>query len=171
MEHDLEYQSTVRQAIRAAAIPLPVSHSTATSSDTLDLSVFRQPHSRQYLVNGRVCPPAGVIEAIRKIHRYMSNYAGWDKRLVTVKVQPEVSPLYSLYVLWWLSGDVCGISGVRGDWQANSPFKLCFDRVVPGGSYKVENLQIILCCVNTAKWDHSDEETREWMRGYKTNSQ
>ena len=36
-----------------------------------------------------------------------------------------------LYALVWQQGDICNLSGVKGDWKANSLTKLAFDEIVP----------------------------------------
>ncbi len=36
-----------------------------------------------------------------------------------------------LYALVWQQGDTCNLSGVKGDWSANSLTKLSFDEIVP----------------------------------------
>ncbi|KAI8608490.1 hypothetical protein BC830DRAFT_1086174 [Chytriomyces sp. MP71] len=56
--------------------------------------------------------------------------------------------------------------GATGNWEQNSALKLTFDRIVPGakgGSYDLK----VLIGVNTAKWDHSQAEAKEWISGYK----
>ena len=36
-----------------------------------------------------------------------------------------------LYALVWQQGDFCNLSGVKGDWKANSLTKLAIDEIVP----------------------------------------
>ncbi len=36
-----------------------------------------------------------------------------------------------LYALVWQHGDICNLSGVKGDWDLNSGTKLAFDEIVP----------------------------------------
>ena len=88
----------------------------------------------------------------------------------TGKKQVEYSILQDLFRLWWVSGDLSNLSGAEGSWVPNHDLKLVFDRIIPGsngGSYLIENVQIILEAENSAKWDFPNEEAISWMAQYK----
>ena len=77
-----------------------------------------------------------------------------------------------LYALVWQQGDFCNLSGVKGDWKANSLTKLAFDEIVPrnpadddvkGGDYTLHNIQIVLVAINEMKWNYSNEEAVEYL--------
>lgn len=141
MEGDLEYQETVRTLIRSAPIPLPLA---ASPEDDLSHFVhpgphFRPTHDMKYNRNGKITPPGDIKKSIdvfwtlnietpnsghfttnskKYIAKRMSIHRGCSKQ--------------ELYKLWWLSGDICNKSGVKGDWVVNSHKKLTFDRIIPG---------------------------------------
>lgn len=170
MENGLDYQEIVRRAIRTASEPLPTLPFDSSSVFPLARRPgFRIPHSTRYVVDGMVVPPDDVRREID---------ACWTRNMETPNQDPRIKPKQQvpfsskkeLYRLWWVSGSLCNLSGVKGNWIENSPFKLCFDQKVPkskGGDYLIGNLQIILSCENTAKWDYENGEAIEWMSGYK----
>ena len=171
MEHGVEYQNRLRAAIRAVPEPPhPVLPFDSASVFPLHhRQGYRIPHSNRHVVNGDVVPPKSVSDEIDSIwgNMYQPNR---DSRIKKVKRQVPVAFKQELYRLWWVSADLCNLSGVKGNWTPNSPFKLCFDEIRPkskGGDYSIGNLQVILTCVNTAKWDYENQETKEWMAGYK----
>ena len=170
MENGIAYQNIVRHAIRAAPETLPTLPFDSHSEFPLPhRQGYRIPLSNRHVVNGQVVPPPDVKFELDAI---------WKRNMETPNQDPRIKPKkqvsfcskQELYRLWWVSANQCNMSGVKGNWNPNSPFKLCFDEICPkstGGDYLIGNLQIILSCVNTAKWDYENQETKEWMAGYK----
>jgi hypothetical protein len=170
IENDAAYQSSIRNAIRS--VPMPVTIRPDTLDDVVAYAETseRQPHHLKYVRNRIVTPPPKVKKALDAF--WMSNIVTpkQDSRLSREKPKVNGCLLQDLYRLWWVSGDICNISGVLGSWEANSALKLTFDRIIPGakgGTYEWWNLQVVLVAVNTAKWDFSQEETINWMETYK----
>lgn len=161
MENDIGYQQQVRRAIWAAPTPLPVSPWPYIAN-----SGYRRPHSDVYIVDGVVVPPTDVAAAIKAIHIRM-NRPNHDKRLKNKKVKQVDVDLQGLFRIWWLSGDLCNLSGVKVSWESNDVWKAAFDRIVPGGPYAADNIQILANCINTAKWDHSNDDAVDWMSNFK----
>jgi hypothetical protein len=166
MEHGLDYQENVRDAIRSAEHPLPTLPFTASTIFPIPhREGYRIPHSEAFVINGIVVPPKDVADEIEAI---------WYRNMVTpntgkkqVEYPPQVQPLFRL---WWVSGDLSNLSGAEGSWVPNNYNKLCFDRILPGskgGNYLIENILIILDAENSAKWDYPNEEATSWMAQYK----
>ena len=189
MENDNVYQIAIRTAIRSAPNPISIFPYSMDNIVEYAAKTGRRPHSVKYLRNGIVYPPDDVEKAINLFYRNNVESQNRDHRVAT---KPKVKGCFKqdLYKLWWLSRDQCNLSGVIGDWNANSILKLTFDRIIPGanggmscfslhcysylltpfiGTYEWKNLQIILVAVNTAKWDYSQEKARTWMSVYKQN--
>ncbi|KAI8826485.1 hypothetical protein BJ741DRAFT_583718 [Chytriomyces cf. hyalinus JEL632] len=172
MVNDAIYQATICNAIRAAPMPVTIRPDLLNDVIAYARTSQRLPHDAHYVRNGVVTPPPAIMKAINEF---------WSRNIETPNDDPHLSgpkkllagcSKQDLYKLWWLSGGICNLSGVKGDWKQNSDFLLTFDRIVPGskgGTYEWWNLQIVLVTVNMAKWDYSQDEAIEWITGYKKN--
>ncbi len=132
-------------------------------------SAFRQPHANTYIVGGNVVPPDNVKSTINAIYNDMLR-PNRDSRVKRIKTIDVTVDLQDLYRLWWLSADICNLSGVKVSWERNDTWIAAFDRINHGGPYALENLQIVANCVNTAKWDHSNADALEWIENFKHNT-
>ena len=143
MEHDLDYQQNLKNLIHSSQNPLPIA---ASPLDDLSNFVhpgpsFRPTHDNKFNKNGQIIPPDDIGKAIKLFwktnvetmnngHSYTNSDAYINKR----RENHVGCTMQELYKLWWLSGDICSISGAIGNWEVNSFAKLTFDRIIPGAA-------------------------------------
>ena len=123
--------------------------------------------------NTKECATQNYKELASRSHRTMCNRL---KKLKKYGCQEIDIPSHEeLVELMTQSRDICAISGIKGHWSSanfRSPFRLDFDHKIPvsmGGSFRVENLQITINCLNSVKGSESQDELKRWLKGFRKN--
>ncbi|KAI8619186.1 hypothetical protein BC830DRAFT_1078704 [Chytriomyces sp. MP71] len=126
MENNAVYQATIRHAIRAASTPV------AIHPDLLeDVVTFAR-------TNWIVISPPDVKKTIDTFWTRAVENPDRDTRLNRQRAAVSFSSKQHFYRLWWVSGDIRNLSGIKGNWEENnSEFLLTLDRIVPGAKWGI----------------------------------
>ncbi|KAI8348260.1 hypothetical protein BD560DRAFT_410687 [Blakeslea trispora] len=112
-------------------------------------------------------------ELASRSRRTMSNRLKKFRRYGCQEVDIPTSE--ELVELMIQSKNICAISGIKGHWNSanyHSPFRLDFDHKIPvsmGGSFRAENLQITINCLNSVKGSETQDELKRWLKGFRAN--
>lgn len=88
--------------------------------------------------------------------RSLCRQHGVDRNLLTVPALVEK---------FHTQNGLCAISGVPMTWGRGRgivPTNVSIDRIVPGGPYSIENVQLVCRFINHAKWMFPQEELIRW---------
>lgn len=77
-----------------------------------------------------------------------------------------------------LANGKCAVTGIIGVWKTDGdpalwPLLMTIDHRIPvsrGGSWKIQNLQVMPLCINQVKGNNDDKELSRWFTPYSYNS-